>query len=46
MAARYVVGPYGSDYFENLTYDISAGVTVALLLIPQVRMPTNATLDF
>ena len=33
---RYVVGPYDSDYLENLIYDISGGVTVALLLIPQV----------
>ncbi len=33
---RYMVGPHNIDMFEMAFYDIWAGITVALTLIPQV----------
>ena len=32
---RYILGPFDGDYFESLVFDITAGITVSLLLIPQ-----------
>jgi hypothetical protein len=32
---RYIVGPHTPTLFEDLFYDISAGITVGLTLIPQ-----------
>jgi len=32
---RYIVGPYDRDWFDGITSDIIAGLTVGLLMIPQ-----------
>ena len=32
---RYAIGPYDTVWVENLIADITAGITVALTLIPQ-----------
>lgn len=32
---RYILGPYDANYFENMLADVTAGITVALTLIPQ-----------
>jgi hypothetical protein len=34
---RYLVGPYDSRWLESFAGDLSAGLTVGLTLIPQVR---------
>lgn len=33
--SRYVVGPYDKEYFEIISGDITAGIIVGLILIPQ-----------
>lgn len=35
---RYVVGPFDGVYVETLVADVTAGITVALTLIPQGRV--------
>jgi hypothetical protein len=32
---RYIVGPYDREWFDGITSDIPAGLTVGLLMIPQ-----------
>jgi MFS superfamily sulfate permease-like transporter len=32
---RYVVGPFDGVWIETLVVDVTAGITVALTLIPQ-----------
>ncbi len=32
----YILGPFNDDYFERLTCDIRAGLTVTMTLVPQV----------
>ena len=32
---RYIVGPYNREWFDGITSDIIAGLTVGLLMIPQ-----------
>lgn len=34
---RYVIGPFDDEWVQSILADIVAGITVALLLIPQVR---------
>ena len=33
---RYLVGPYNSEWLDGITADFGAGITVGLVLIPQV----------
>jgi hypothetical protein len=35
---RYLVGPFDGVYVETLVADFTAGITVALTLIPQGRV--------
>ncbi len=37
---RYALGPFDANYVESLVYDFAAGITVSLLLIPQVSLGT------
>lgn len=32
---RYIVGPYDKEWLEGVYYDISSGITIGLILIPQ-----------
>ena len=32
---RYAVGPFEAEWFDTLIADVTAGITVALTLIPQ-----------
>ena len=33
---RYLVGPYNYEWLDGITADLAAGITVGLVLIPQV----------
>lgn len=41
-----ILGPYDADWVESFIYDICAGITVGLTLIPQVCNYTLRSYDF